>query len=294
MPVKKDEQGRRYVEAEVEVPGTPEDVWRAIATGKGVSSWFVPTTIKEGEDGTVVSRFGPDMDAISKITSWNPPHGFTAEAGEVGQGQDTVATEWIVEARAGGRCVVRVVHRWFMDSDDWDGEFEGQVYGWATSFFRLLRLYLTHFAGERCSAFDVAAFSRMPAAETWRKVRSGFLIDAAERRIVSSPGAPELSGTVENVEVTDPDLLRIRETSPLVRAAFEGLGGEAPELLLRLDKPAPGLAHVFIMPMGEQTMVSARFHLFGDRGAAVAPETERAWTDWLADHFDAGADDEQV
>ena len=35
MPVKKDASGRRSVEAEVEVPGTPEEVWQAIATGPG-------------------------------------------------------------------------------------------------------------------------------------------------------------------------------------------------------------------------------------------------------------------
>ena len=49
MPVRKDENGQRSVEAEAEVPGSPEEVWRAIATGKGISSWFVPTTVEERE-----------------------------------------------------------------------------------------------------------------------------------------------------------------------------------------------------------------------------------------------------
>src|SRR5438094_913828 len=61
MSVKKDPSGRRSVEVDVEVPGTPEEVWQAIATGPGVSSWFVPTEARE--DGTVVSHFGPGMDA---------------------------------------------------------------------------------------------------------------------------------------------------------------------------------------------------------------------------------------
>jgi hypothetical protein len=43
MSVKIDPSGRRSVQVEVEVPGTPEQVWQAIATGPGVSSWFVPT-----------------------------------------------------------------------------------------------------------------------------------------------------------------------------------------------------------------------------------------------------------
>ena len=80
---------------------------------------------------------------------------------------------------------------------------------------------------------------------------------------------PELSGAAEPLEITDPELLRVRDRSPQIRAALEGMGGEWPELLLRLDRPAPGVTHVFIMPMGDQTMLSLRFFLYGDRGAAA-------------------------
>ena len=45
MTVKKDASGHRSVQAEVEVPGTPEAVWRAIATGPDISAWFVPTEL---------------------------------------------------------------------------------------------------------------------------------------------------------------------------------------------------------------------------------------------------------
>src|SRR5690606_35974784 len=157
MPVKKDENGRRYVQAEVEVPGSPEDVWRAIATGDGISSWFVPTTSDQRVGGRVVCSFGPGMDSVANITEWDPPRRFSAETEE---GPGTVATEWIVESRGGGTCVVRVVHRWFADTDDWDSQFEGHAYGWATTFFRILRLYLTHFAGQPCSPFDLSALSK--------------------------------------------------------------------------------------------------------------------------------------
>ena len=47
MAVKRDGDGRRYVEAEVEVPGSPEEVLRALATGDGISSWFVPSKVEE-------------------------------------------------------------------------------------------------------------------------------------------------------------------------------------------------------------------------------------------------------
>ena len=52
----------RSIELEVEVSGTPEQVWDAIATGPGISSWYVPSTVAEEAGGPVTSRFGPGDD----------------------------------------------------------------------------------------------------------------------------------------------------------------------------------------------------------------------------------------
>lgn len=285
MPIRKDEHGQRSIEVEVEVPGEPEEVWRAIATGKGISSWFVPTTVDEHEGGKTVSCFGPGMDSPSMITKWNPPQSFVAESDQEGLGK--IATEWIVETRGGGMCAVRVVHRWFADTDDWDAQFEGHAYGWAASFFRILTMYLEDFAGEACSAFQLTAFSESSGPETWRTIMSALRLDAGSGNVTSGAGAPELSGTTVNLEVNDPDLLRARETVPHIAAAFEGMEGENPELLLRLEDPAPGFAHVFIMPLGGQTMVSVRFHLFGARAVECATKHEAAWQVWLDQKFPA-------
>ena len=38
MNVKKEASGRRSIQVEVEVPGTPEEVWQAIASGPSISS----------------------------------------------------------------------------------------------------------------------------------------------------------------------------------------------------------------------------------------------------------------
>ena len=63
MSVKKDPSGRRsvQVEVEVEVPGTPEQVWAAIATGPGISSWFVPTEVDGRAGGKIACDFGGGM-----------------------------------------------------------------------------------------------------------------------------------------------------------------------------------------------------------------------------------------
>lgn len=232
--------------------------------------------------GAVVASFGPGMDSVTKITAWNPPHSYTSESGE---GAATVATEWTVEAKGGGSCVVRVVHRWFADSDDWDGEYEGHAYGWATSYFRMLWLHLSHFPGQRCEPVQLTAFSALAAPGTWRAIKDALGIDEQTSRFRSVPGIPELRGTVDQLQIDDPELLRIQTTSPQVAAALDGMDGEYPELLLQLEGPAPGLAHVFVSAMGDQALVSMRFHLYGEAGAAAAAEVQRAWSDWLARTF---------
>jgi hypothetical protein len=96
-----------------------------------------------------------------------------------------------------------------------------------------------------------------------RLVRPLGLDKAALRQTFSTPpGVPELSGVVE---VVNPP--------------------EWPGLLLKLEKPAPALAHLFMMPMGPQTLLSIRFYLYGPNGAAAATDVEAKWKAWLATIF---------
>jgi uncharacterized protein YndB with AHSA1/START domain len=273
MPVKRDDSGRRYVQAEVEVIGTPEEVWQAIATGPGISSWFVPTQVETNQDGApakFVSHFGPDasMDSVASVTAWEPPRRFVAESAGERPNDPTVATEWTVEARSGGTCIVRVVHSWFASSDDWDSQFEGHESGWA-AFFRILRLYLGSFQGQPCSAFQLMAFTSESTSKAWEILTHPLgLRDPSEGQRVTSPAeAPSVSGVVERVGAP-----------------------EYPELLLRLDTPAPGIAHLFAMPMGGSTCVPVRLYLYGDQAAVVAAREEPLWQALIDERFQPAAE----
>jgi uncharacterized protein YndB with AHSA1/START domain len=263
MPVKKDPDGRRSVQAEVEVPGTPEEVWQAIATGPGISSWFVPSTVEERAGGKATANFGPGMESVGTIKTWEPPNRFTMETVEE---PGPVATEWIVEARGGGLCVVRVVHSWFGDKDDWDQQFEGHSEGWK-SFFRILRLYLAHFKGQPSSLVQLTGFGPEPKNTLWGKLTGmlGATGAAVGKRVSSGPGSPAFGGVVERV------------------------GEEAypEELLVRLDQPAPGIAHLFAMPMAGSVLLSIRLYLYGPRASAVAAEVGPTWQAWVNQHFPA-------
>ena len=271
MPVKVDASGRRSVQAEAEVPGTPEEVWQAIATGPGISSWFVPTEIqanKEGIPEKLICHFGPgtSMDSVSQVTSWDPPHRFTADSrDDMAPGDPTIATEWVVEARSGGTCLVRVVHSWFTSSDKWDNQYEGTEHGWV-AFFRILRLYLTHFPGQVGSSLQFMGFTSPPVPRAWEALTTPLgLSGAAEGQHVETPAAtPRLAGQVERVGLP-----------------------EHPELLLRLEKPAPGIAHFFAMEMGGSVCMPARLYLFGSQAPATAAREEPLWQAWMSRQFPA-------
>ncbi len=263
--VDEDGAGRRSVSAEVEVAATPEEVWQAIATGPGISAWFVPTELDGRVGGETTSHFAPDgsMNSVATITEWEPQRRFAAESDD-GHGPGVVATEWLVEARSGGTCVVRVVHSWAAEGDEWDAEFEGHAGGWL-SFFRILRLYVEHFAGQPSALVQVAAQTDATHDEAWRRLAGPLgLVDADEGRSVSSDAeAPALAGLVEEAQYTP----------------------EGCSAILRLEEPAPGVAHLLGFPMGGPTHLSVRFYLYGEHAARTAGPLEERWRRWLDGRF---------
>src|ERR1043165_9402829 len=105
MSVKKEASGRRSVETEFEVPGTPEEVWQAISTGPGISSWLVPTEfeVQGGKPVAVKLNFGPGMEMTSPVAAWNPPLKWASQTEGMVPGSPPIASEWSVEARGGGK-----------------------------------------------------------------------------------------------------------------------------------------------------------------------------------------------
>lgn len=262
MPVKKDATGRRYVQAEAEVPGTPEEVWRAIATGPGISSWFVPTTVEERVGGVATADFGPGMESRSKITAWDPPRRYEAESSDFGPQGPVVATEWIVETRSGGTCLVRVVHSWFSDVDDWDEQFAEVEHGWV-DFFRILRLYLANFRGQSSAGLQSMAMTGASVSDAWNTLAAPLgLANKAVGQHVNGSGTPRLGGKLEYVGST-----------------------EHPQAMLTLDAPAPGVAHLFAFRMENETCVSVRFYLYGDSASAVAAAEQPRWQAWMSERF---------
>lgn len=255
MPSAQEPTSGRSIEVEIEVSGSPEQVWEAVASGAGVSSWYVPHDIEPVEGGTVGFSFGPGMEGTGRVAAWQPPHRLVIDNG------DTVglAFEWLVEARDGGTCVVRLVNSGFGSGADWDDQYDGMTDGWAI-FLANLRLHLEHFAGQPATPMLPMAMWDGPRAEAWaRLLRDLGLASApsAGDRVVAPDDAPSFAGTVAEVGAT--------------------------HVLLVLDEPAPGTAFLAVEGSGEHVSVSVWSYVYGSEREAIVERDTSQWAAWLGE-----------
>lgn len=268
MPIKKDETGKRWVEMEVLVPGTPEQVWRAMATGPGTTAWFTTTQVEERVGGTVTFDMGPNGGSTGEVTAWEPPHRFGYIERDWAEGAPPIATEITVTARSGDRCVVRMVHSLFTSTDDWDDQVEGFENGWP-AFFEVLRLYLTHFADAPAASFFAMKQAAQPHGAVWTTLTETLGLSAAnvgESR--ATPAQPErLSGTVTRHQ-QDAKLRYV---------------------MLRLNEPVTGIAIFGTYGMGTTTNSSMAMYVYGDDAARHVAESAPKWQRWFDETFAAAA-----
>ncbi|MBM7505986.1 SRPBCC family protein [Agromyces aurantiacus] len=153
------------------VVATPEQVWEAIATAKGISSWMAPTRLDPRVGGEVSFDFG-HLTSTGVVTAYSPPERFAFEepwplaerpedvdpgmagwlaslgvpldaACEALGEASPVATEFLVESESGGSCVIRVVTSAYGGSADWEREFFAEM---AAGFAPMLERLASRFA----------------------------------------------------------------------------------------------------------------------------------------------------
>ncbi len=248
----------RSIDLSVEVPGTPEEVWEAIATGPGITSWFIPVEVEGRVGGQVVMDFGSYGKETASVTAWEPPRRVVFQGG----GEHPLAYEWLVEARDGGTCVVRLVNRGFGTGDDWDDQYEGMTNGWKI-FMQNLRLQLQYFRGRAARAAIPTVTLPGPKELAWSTFCQGLGVpeglQPGDRVATSGEGVPVLAGTVETT----------------MESAI------ATTYLLLLDEPGPGTGFIAAEGGGEQVACSVYLYLY-ESPASVGDE----WTAWLTARFE--------
>ena len=248
---------RRTVAVEVEVPGTPEQVWDTIATGPGISAWFVPTDVEPREGGAIAFHMDPGVDAPAIVTGWDPPRRFAYEERGWAANAPPLATEITVHAR-GGVCTVRLVHSLFTSSDAWDDQLESFETGWP-GLFQVLRLYLRDFAGQPCATIRVTSPAAASETEAWQSLRVALGIDGGSRHLRPGAGAPPLAGTIQDSAIVTPHVV-----------------------LARLERPAPGVGLFGIYSWNDRIIMSMTLYLYGEGTGRIAARDEAGWRAWAS------------
>jgi len=143
----------RKIEKQIEIEAPPEAVWKALTTGEGLTRWFpLEANVEPGVGGKITLSWGPEWQATSEITAWEPNHRIAWGTGK------PVRMEVAIEAR-GGKTIVRLVQSSFSTGADWEKEFyDSTDYGWV---FMLVNL--RHYLERHSSAARGVAWPRVKA-----------------------------------------------------------------------------------------------------------------------------------
>ena len=264
MPIKKDGTGKRWVEMEVLLPGTPEQIWDVLATGPGYATWFVRGEIEPRVGGKFSLDFGGGVVTQGEVTAWEPHRKFSYVEREWAPGAPDVATEIIITARSGDQCLMRMVHSLYTSSDDWDDQVEGFEKGWP-AFFEVLRAYLTHFEGMKAECFMTLLPTRMESLAAWQGLCDALGLAGAnvgEQRSAST-GPESWTGVVEHVHQD----------------------AQQRWVVFRTERPSPGIGLFGTQDDAGRTNVSICRYFYGQNGAGLKTAAEVRWQEWLGKTF---------
>ena len=253
------------MELTFELPGTTQQVWDAIATANGISSWMLPTDLDAREGGAICFHMGDDVSSEGTVTGFDAPRRFAyiepdwaTLAGHDRDSVDPLATEFLIEAKSGGTCVLRVVSSSFGTGAEWEKEFFADMEKAWTPQFDNLRVYLSHYPGRKVVSMDVDTKAPVTAEVLWPAMRDAI-------------GAHRVG-----------DVAELRD----VRAVVERMSADngPNELLLRTTAPVEGYLNFMAWTTGADTctaMIAGRF--FSDGAAAYVERERDGWRKWLAE-----------
>lgn len=247
------------LEYELEVPGSPEAVWQAIATATGISAWMTETEFDERVGGAVTFHMGPDSSSKGHVTAFEPGRRLEYEedwatlVGQPGAPVTPLVTEFLIEARSGGTCVVRVVTSAFGTGANWENEFFAEMEnGWGPMLDNL-RLYLAHFPGQAATTFTAGTTFAVSPDEAIGALRRRLCGDGAT---VGAPVAERgIEGRLERVE--------------------------ARNFLVRVERPVTGMLSFQAYELEAGGGAHMTGFLYSDDAADYVSREQEAWQSWL-------------
>ena len=243
---------RFEITQDLEVGATPEQVWEAIATGRGMDSWFMGQSEVEPREGGRARWSIGGYTEDSTVSTWDPPRRFV-NAGTEGTDGSFHRFDYRIEDRGPGRTTIRYVHSGMLGGD-WEAEYEAMSEG-DPMYLAKLAEYITYFSGRFATSIDAHGPDvpdRDRALATFRQAL-GLGDDAAvdDKARLTPEGLEPIEGVVDHVS---PSFLGVRSDDAIYR---------------------------FIYGFDGSTMVG--HHLFAE--GVDRQRAEAAWSSWLTRVF---------
>jgi hypothetical protein len=191
------------IRREVVLPGTPEQVWEAVATTADNAAWLFPNEIDPDGRGAAV---------------WDPPRHLELRQ----EGEDWFnAIEFVIEGRDGATSVLRYAHSGIF-VDDWDTQYDA-AQSHTDFYLHNLGEYLEHFGGRPVTYIGdaPAGLQGPPSSATpdgFRRLQEalglGAGFDEGESVRLTPQGLVPVEGILDYVR---PNFLGVRSADALYR-----------------------------------------------------------------------------
>jgi len=180
---------QRKIEHEIEIDAPVETVWKALTDASELMRWFpLDARAEPGPGGIIWYSWGPPYEGKNRIEVWDPPRRLKLTDASIGghhvveaakatgaaieePSARRVAMDFTLEAAAGGKTLLRLVHSGFGEGADWDEEFDATSRGWVHEFLGL-RHYLEGHRGEDRRCVWARQKIELPREETWNRLMS--------------------------------------------------------------------------------------------------------------------------
>jgi uncharacterized protein YndB with AHSA1/START domain len=152
---------------EIEIAAAVEDVWQAVSTAEGFTSWFAPEAgVKPGAGGEVFVKWGEGMEGTQRIEIWEPNRHLRI-VGDRPEPAPPSVVDYLLEGR-GGTTVLRMVHSGFGETADFNSEYDATGTAWPL-FLKIMKHSVERGIGTCRNATVFRMLQESPAA-AWERL----------------------------------------------------------------------------------------------------------------------------